>query len=129
MAIYPRWRFDSPQLWEWFPLVVLVLLLGLTWHCRNRGTRGAFLPLAYFIVALLPVIGFVRMAYLRSGTLVADHFQYFADVSLIAFVCSAVAMFARRARGKHRKDRKSTRLNSSHSQISYAVFCLKKKKK
>src|SRR2546427_6410829 len=28
-----------------------------------------------------------------------------------------------------RTDRKSTRLNSSHSQISYAVFCLKKKKK
>src|SRR2546430_14792860 len=31
------------------------------------------------------------------------------------------------ARGRER-DRKSTRLNSSHSQISYAVFCLKKKK-
>src|SRR2546430_9837245 len=29
----------------------------------------------------------------------------------------------------HRPDRKSTRLNSSHSQISYAVFCLKKKKR
>src|SRR2546430_12880738 len=29
---------------------------------------------------------------------------------------------------KVRLDRKSTRLNSSHSQISYAVFCLKKKK-
>src|SRR2546427_8447752 len=28
-----------------------------------------------------------------------------------------------------RRDRKSTRLNSSHSQISYAVFCLKKKNK
>src|SRR5688572_32207471 len=28
----------------------------------------------------------------------------------------------------NRQDRKSTRLNSSHSQISYAVFCLKKKK-
>src|SRR5688572_32566359 len=28
-----------------------------------------------------------------------------------------------------KRDRKSTRLNSSHSQISYAVFCLKKKKK
>src|SRR2546421_3157752 len=28
-----------------------------------------------------------------------------------------------------RRDRKSTRLNSSHDQISYAVFCLKKKKK
>src|SRR2546430_17116551 len=29
----------------------------------------------------------------------------------------------------HHSDRKSTRLNSSHSQISYAVFCLKKKKR
>src|SRR2546427_3520829 len=29
---------------------------------------------------------------------------------------------------EYRADRKSTRLNSSHSQISYAVFCLKKKK-
>src|SRR2546427_4990724 len=32
------------------------------------------------------------------------------------------------AGGDHGRDRKSTRLNSSHSQISYAVFCLKKKK-
>src|SRR5947207_7505233 len=30
---------------------------------------------------------------------------------------------------KRRRDRKSTRLNSSHTVISYAVFCLKKKKK
>src|SRR2546430_8069569 len=34
----------------------------------------------------------------------------------------------RRAGSSSRRDRKSTRLNSSHSQISYAVFCLKKKK-
>src|SRR3712207_6950303 len=31
-------------------------------------------------------------------------------------------------RGVHAADRKSTRLNSSHANISYAVFCLKKKK-
>src|SRR2546427_3451089 len=34
-----------------------------------------------------------------------------------------------RALGAPQTDRKSTRQNSSHSQISYAVFCLKKKKK
>src|SRR5206468_8937218 len=34
----------------------------------------------------------------------------------------------RPARRPSRGDRKSTRLNSSHDQISYAVFCLKKKK-
>src|SRR3712207_7934119 len=32
-------------------------------------------------------------------------------------------------RPRARRDRKSTRLNSSHANISYAVFCLKKKKK
>src|SRR5688572_31786047 len=43
-----------------------------------------------------------------------------------AGACTTAAAFdgARRTR----LDRKSTRLNSSHSQISYAVFCLKKKK-
>src|SRR3989442_10968133 len=35
---------------------------------------------------------------------------------------------AKRARTHRRSDRKSTRLNSSHVRISYAVFCLKKKK-
>src|SRR5690349_23536629 len=35
----------------------------------------------------------------------------------------------RRALGRPEADRKSTRLNSSHVEISYAVFCLKKKKK
>src|SRR5689334_24836353 len=35
----------------------------------------------------------------------------------------------RQLKGPERPNRKSTRLNSSHSSISYAVFCLKKKKK
>src|SRR3712207_7740279 len=34
----------------------------------------------------------------------------------------------RDAAGRRRQDRKSTRLNSSHANISYAVFCLKKNK-
>src|SRR3712207_8471874 len=37
--------------------------------------------------------------------------------------------YAHGDRGAPRGDRKSTRLNSSHANISYAVFCLKKKKK
>src|SRR2546430_7298849 len=46
---------------------------------------------------------------------------------------SSIRAHAGQERGENRRsqtfqDRKSTRLNSSHSQISYAVFCLKKKK-
>src|SRR5688572_33393382 len=46
-----------------------------------------------------------------------------------AHVLRGLPRDARLARHLQRADRKSTRLNSSHSQISYAVFCLKKKKK
>src|SRR2546430_5595695 len=47
------------------------------------------------------------------------------------WVCFAFLTSIFHGRGSLRQepDRKSTRLNSSHSQISYAVFCLKKKKK
>src|SRR2546426_3970215 len=42
--------------------------------------------------------------------------------------CVAHARGTRRIGATQRRDRKSTRLNSSHLVISYAVFCLKKKK-
>src|SRR2546421_12002130 len=61
----------------------------------------------------------------RSDHAVADLQILDADHAVFA------GLIAQRCRlgGKFRQDRKSTRLNSSHDQISYAVFCLKKKKK
>ena len=91
MAIYPNWRFDSPGVLEWLPLIALIGVLACLWHWRNRGTGGAFFAVACFILALLPVLGLVRMAYVRSGTLVADHLQYFADLPLIALFSACVA--------------------------------------
>src|SRR2546428_3702648 len=41
--------------------------------------------------------------------------------------CGGAGRLARLVGGRPGPDRKSTRLNSSHDQISYAVFCLKKK--
>src|SRR2546427_4639833 len=44
-------------------------------------------------------------------------------------IAQAATVPEMRASSCLRRDRKSTRLNSSHSQISYAVFCLKNKKR
>src|SRR5258707_8665824 len=49
-----------------------------------------------------------------------------SDVAVIALGESAD--MSGEAASRHIRDRKSTRLNSSHANISYAVFCLKKKK-
>src|SRR2546427_4974414 len=56
-------------------------------------------------------------------------FPYTRSSDLIASQWLDIGVFHRLRAGRWwRADRKSTRLNSSHSQISYAVFCLKKKK-
>src|SRR2546430_11107824 len=52
----------------------------------------------------------------RGGKLVGDHFACIAPLPRLEELADEAQL-----------DRKSTRLNSSHSQISYAVFCLKKK--
>src|SRR3989475_8272722 len=57
------------------------------------------------------------------------HQQHLAALELAADGVELLAhRFLARGLARHDEDRKSTRLNSSHSQISYAVFCLKKKK-
>jgi protein O-mannosyl-transferase len=88
MPVYPQWRFDPPALAEWLPLIAIIGGLLLLWRRHSRGLLFAF---AYFIAALLPVIGILRMSYARSGALVADHLQYFADISLIALFSAGVA--------------------------------------
>src|SRR3712207_7359911 len=52
-----------------------------------------------------------------------------AELDRLAPQAFAVVREASKRTLKMRQDRKSTRLNSSHANISYAVFCLKKKKK
>src|SRR2546430_13358822 len=71
-------------------------------HCGDVGGRQSFAP-AYRLEEVAHRLGIES----RSGE-IAD-----ADAVGLGFVVA--------------RDRKSTRLNSSHSQISYAVFCLKKK--
>src|SRR2546430_8392842 len=59
-------------------------------------------------------------------------FRSLRDEAVCRVLFRPAHSISRRLNTAHRdnpKDRKSTRLNSSHSQISYAVFCLKKKKK
>src|SRR5690606_40023328 len=102
----------------------------------------------------LPILGFTKNSFDRSAFDVQIHGVYFRSVNLvpekdswghemdllldtwavhytryIAFLTD-LAQFpsVEICSFKPYKDRKSTRLNSSHVKISYAVFCLKKKK-
>src|SRR5256886_5650107 len=118
--------------------------------CRARGERGkprfsrlsrvalSIAGLAWARRALIPVTAVYRddaaaesvvAAALQSRVL--HHLHESLRVRMHADRLGQIAVTRRVARHQlaeqRQKDRKSTRLNSSHSQISYAVFCLKKK--
>src|SRR5256885_10378581 len=65
----------------------------------------------------------------RSRSASCDDGRLADDERHAADLVSQHAARPRFARAGEQRDRKSTRLNSSHLVISYAVFCLKKKKK
>src|SRR3712207_7583283 len=76
------------------------------------------------ISSLRPVASMVRTT--RPGAKRAASRAQF-DTTLVGATTSTGAVSSPAPFARHTRDRKSTRLNSSHANISYAVFCLKKK--
>src|SRR5438105_8069860 len=73
--------------------------------------------------SMLSVKSVGNMMELKNPTAITLHIASAPRLRMV-LASSAIAASAY----AHRRDRKSTRLNSSHEWISYAVFCLKKKK-
>src|SRR5256886_9647663 len=88
----------------------------------NSLSHGAGLALA---IAGTPVLIVAAMRYGSAWNTIGV--SVFAASMISLYLASTLYHALTHDRAK--RDRKSTRLNSSHSQISYAVFCLKKKKK
>src|SRR3712207_7457674 len=65
----------------------------------------------------------------RSGDLAVMHPDGYIELRDRKKTSSSPAVRTSPPSRSSKRDRKSTRLNSSHANISYAVFCLKKKKK
>ena len=91
--IYPRWQID-PKNWLFFvPLMALAGLFLLFWLYRKSWGRPFLFALSYYVVMLLPILGFFNIYFMRYS-LVADHYQYasiIGIISLIAGVCYYIA--------------------------------------
>src|SRR5260221_7746256 len=77
---------------------------------------------------LFPYTTLFRSAASRTGSAAAGATDHLPPLSGAAAVAGVSDPGTAAANVSHSGDRKSTRLNSSHTVISYAVFCLKKKK-
>src|SRR5690554_7677645 len=99
--------------------------VGLQQQIKTNNRKSILLLLAFpFLVLAMVFLFFFIINYNEEGPpsldLVLEQFINAIPMVFIAVgIWFAIAYFS--------KDRKSTRLNSSHVRISYAVFCLKKK--
>ncbi len=81
--IYPRWRIDPASFAAYLPTLAIVALLIVLWWQRDRWARIPFFTLAYFVAALLPVLGLIDTFFWRYS-FVGDHFQYLAGMGPLA---------------------------------------------
>jgi protein O-mannosyl-transferase len=93
ITIYSRWKIDAGQWVSFLPLLVVIVVLFVFWMNRERWSRACFFAFAYFIAALIPVVGLID-AYIFRYSLVFDHFQDLASIGPLALAGTGLVRFA-----------------------------------
>ena len=91
--IYPRWEVDAVYGMSYLPLLATLILLFALWRKRETWSRPYFFAFAYFLGALLPVLGLVDGFFWRYS-LVGDHFQYLASMGPLALAGATLTRLA-----------------------------------
>jgi tetratricopeptide (TPR) repeat protein len=93
ITVYPRWKIDAGQWVSYLPLLAVVIVLFILWWKCKTWSRPYFFTFAYFLAALLPVLGLIDNAIFRYS-LVFDHFQYLAGMGPLALAGAGMARLA-----------------------------------
>src|SRR5271165_1772169 len=93
ITIYPRWQIDAGQWVSYLPLLAVIVFLSILWLKRELWSRACFFASAYFVMALLPVLGLIDNPIFRYS-LVFDHFQYLASIGPLALLGTGLVRLA-----------------------------------
>ncbi len=81
-VIYPRWDINAGDPLAWAYVIALFVVVVSLWFARARVGRGSLACIAFFIITLAPVLGFIDFGYMQFS-FVADRYQYLAGIGII----------------------------------------------
>lgn len=87
--VYPGWKAGVSFLSDAWPWLAILAVGVLLWSCRAGWGRGAILASGWFVLNLVPVLGFIRMSFARLSP-VSDHFAYIALLGLVGGLAGAL---------------------------------------
>jgi hypothetical protein len=100
--VYGVWPLEASRPAAYLPtLVVAAVVAGLWWQRKEPWARAGLFAATVFLLALLPILGFLPASYMKSHASVADHWQY---VALVAPVALAVALGVKGGSGGYRRE-------------------------
>jgi tetratricopeptide (TPR) repeat protein len=94
LPIYERW---VPQPWMLIAWPALAAVIFGLWTQRKTWGSHALLGFGFFLVNLFPIIGFIKMSYMRI-TWAADHFLYLPALGLIGLAAAGVGLLYERSK-------------------------------
>ena len=89
VTFYPHWQIDIANPLSWLPTLAVIFVIVVLWMYRQTWGRPLFFAFAYFLAALLPVLGFFYNT-IFSYAPVFDHLQYLASMGPLALAGAGV---------------------------------------
>jgi hypothetical protein len=89
VVIYPQWAVEPSHPTQWIPWLLLGLAFWWLWQRRGTWGRHVFLGFGFFLIFLLPFLGFHAISYMRA-TWVLDHLLYIPIIGVIGLLVAAL---------------------------------------
>jgi protein O-mannosyl-transferase len=92
--VYPGWKVGGSFIADAWPWLAIAVAAAVLWNCRFRWGRGPVLAMGWFVLNLVPVLGFIRMSFARLSP-VSDHFAYISLLGVAGGLSGALEILAR----------------------------------
>ncbi len=99
--VYQQWHIQYGNMLWWLPLLAAVVATVVLWQFRQTWGRHLLFAWSFFCISLVPVMGFIDVGFMKHS-LVSDHYQHIAILSVIGLAVAGWHQWRRQMQGVKR---------------------------